>query len=201
MKLFGAAILLWGVLGCAGSSVESSSGAPRHPLAGSFVATSSDARIAGAAISPRERGTTPSVDSDESSSVDLMATLERTQAVQSFTEAVKRTGVDVELEREGPFTVLAPVDFAFQRLPLEYRAALFGPAGDDRLRDLVRRHIVIGEYSAEDMADAGQLTTLAGTKVAVRDLGGLAEPGGAQVLSTSRTRSGVVHTVDRLVVP
>jgi uncharacterized surface protein with fasciclin (FAS1) repeats len=131
----------------------------------------------------------------------VMDLLDKSESLGAFTLALKRTGMDAELEKAGPFTVFAPIDFAFEQMSTEYKADLFGPNGDDRLRDLVRRHIVVGQYSEEDLAVVGEVTSLAGTKISVHDIGGVPEPGGAQVLASRTTKSGTIHQIDRLIEP
>ncbi len=132
---------------------------------------------------------------------NLMDVMDKSESLGAFTMVLKRTGMDKELEQAGPFTVFAPIDFAFEQMSTETKADLFGPNGDDRLRDLVRRHIVVGQYSSEDLAVAGEVTSLAGTKISIHDIGGLPEPGGAQVLASRQTRAGTVHQIDRLIQP
>jgi uncharacterized surface protein with fasciclin (FAS1) repeats len=182
----GAALVLGG---CSGGYVEGLSAPPGSPTPSRQTGWD-ETRAHEATATP-----------DEGYRTNLMELLNESESLGAFTRALERTGIDSELEAKGPFTVFAPVDFAFQRMSTEYKADLFGPNGDDRLRDLVRRHILVGEYSAEDLAVAGEVTSLAGTKIAVRDIGGLPEPGGAQVLTSRRTRSGTVHQIDRLLQP
>ncbi len=137
----------------------------------------------------------------DSRDADTMNVLESSPALEAFTGALKRTGMDKELEEQGELTILAPNDFAFEQISTEAQVALFGPNGREHLKDLVRRHIVLGEYDSHELSEAGEVTTLAGTKVAVEDTAGLPRPGGAQVLSSTETRGGVVHQIDRVLSP
>lgn len=138
---------------------------------------------------------------NDSRRADTMNVLETSPVLEAFTVALERTGMDKELEKPGELTVLAPNDFAFQQMSTAARVGLFGPNGNEQLKDLVRRHIVLGKYNSQELAEAGEVTTLAGTKVDVRNMAGLPQPGGAQVLSSTETRSGVVHQIDRVLSP
>jgi uncharacterized surface protein with fasciclin (FAS1) repeats len=137
----------------------------------------------------------------DSRGVETMNVLESSPALEAFTGALKRTGVDKELEEQRELTILAPNDFAFEQMSTEAHADLFGPNGREQLRDLVRRHIVPGKYDSQELSEAGEVTTLAGTKVAIESTAGLPQPGGAQVLSSTGTRGGVVHQIDRVLSP
>jgi uncharacterized surface protein with fasciclin (FAS1) repeats len=138
---------------------------------------------------------------NDSQGLDTMAVLDESPSLSTFEGALKRTGMDRELDKLQKFTVFAPTDFAFKQMTVEMQADLFGPEGNDRLKDLVRRHVVVGSYNSQDLTNAGQLVTLAGTRIDVVNMAGLPQPGGAQVLSSSETRSGFVHQIDRVLQP
>jgi len=109
-----------------------------------------------------------------------------------------------ELEKElagDPYTIFVPNDRAFQLLSLENRLELFEIGDPDLMADVVRRHVVRGLYSAEDVAKAGELTTLAGTRLRIEAIGGLPVVDGAQLLGSRDTDEGMMHEIDRVLLP
>lgn len=119
---------------------------------------------------------------------------------RSFAAMLLVTELEEELAGE-PYTVFVPNDSAFQLLSLERRLELFEIGDLDLMADVVRRHVVRGSFSATDVAKAGQLTTLAGTRIRVDDIGGLPMVDGAQLLGSRETDSGMMHEIDRVLLP
>lgn len=128
----------------------------------------------------------------------LECLLERS-SFRTFVALLVVTNLDAELTRQ-PYTVLVPNDRAFQRLPLQRRIELFEIGDPDLLGDALRRHVIRGVYSADDLAKAGQLTTLAGTRIHVEPVGGQPVLDDAQLLSSRRLRSGMMHEIDRVLL-
>lgn len=188
---------LLSVLGCASQRVQET------PSPGWGYRGGMDAKRGshGAAWSERREQDAAFQRGHDSEGLDVMPGIEDSSALRAFAGALERTGMGEELEEVEEFTVLAPTDFAFQQMSTEKRADLFGPEGNDQLRDLVRRHIVVGKYDSADLVNAGELTTMAGTRVDVRNVAGLPLPGGAQVLSSTETKNGFVHQIDRVLSP
>jgi uncharacterized surface protein with fasciclin (FAS1) repeats len=155
------------------------------------VATGSTAAVEGAVAAVQGRAPVPPQEL-------LVALLDRGN-FRSFAALFLVTELGEELTTE-PHTVLVPNDRAFQLMPLERRLELFELGDTDLMADLVRRHVVRGSFSSTDIAHAGELTTLAGTRIHVDDLGGLPVVEGAQVLSSQPTTSGVLHEIDRVLL-
>lgn len=130
---------------------------------------------------------------------DLLECLLDRGKFRSFAAMLLVTELREELGDE-PHTVLVPNDLAFQMLPLERRLEIFELGDTEVMADLLRRHVVRGTFSEEDLAKAGELTTLAGTRIRVEALGGLPVVEGAQVLSSSPTAQGVMHEIDRVLL-
>lgn len=155
------------------------------------VATGSTAAVEGAVAAVQGRAPAPPQEL-------LVALLERGN-FRSFAALLLVTELGEELASE-PHTVLVPNDRAFQLMPLERRLQLFELGDTDLMADLLRRHIVRGSFSSTDIAHAGELTTLAGTRIQIEELGGLPVVSGAQVLSSQPTTLGVLHEIDRVLL-
>lgn len=119
---------------------------------------------------------------------------------RSFAAMLLVTELEKELGGE-PYTIFVPNDRAFQLLSLERRLELFEIGDPDLMVDVVRRHVVRGLFSAEDVAKAGELTTLAGTRIRIDEIGGVPVVDGAQLLGSRDTDEGMMHEIDRVLLP
>lgn len=128
--------------------------------------------------------------------VDLAVGAEGTSTLVA---AVKAAGLLEVLSGEGPFTVLAPTDKAFAKLP---EGALDGLLADpEALAGVLKAHVVAGKAKAATVVTLDQVETLNGTyPVAVAD--GVVSIGGATVIATDlMAGNGVVHLIDTVILP
>lgn len=116
--------------------------------------------------------------------------------------ALRRTGLDSVLHGAGPFTLFAPTDAAFARMPSDQREALLAADGSDRLRAVLMHHVVPGTATAADLATRRVLTTLAGGTLTVSMSRSGIAVGGADVVTTDLDASnGLIHVIDRVLLP
>lgn len=131
-----------------------------------------------------------------------------------FFAAAKAAGLEKTLAGPGPYTVLVPADQAFGALPGDRLQALMQPGGRNALTDLLTYHILPGTILAEDIGRAidnsdgrAILATMGGeTLVATRDGDRLliedSQGNKANIVAADQRRSnGVVHGVDRVLMP
>jgi uncharacterized surface protein with fasciclin (FAS1) repeats len=128
--------------------------------------------------------------------------------------AVKAAGLVDTLASGGPFTVFAPTDAAFARLPAGTVDTLLQPANRDQLRAVLTYHVVPGKVTSKDLVEAirenggratlttvqgGTITaTMAGSSVAIIDAAG----GSAMVTMADLVQSnGVIHVTDAVSLP
>jgi uncharacterized surface protein with fasciclin (FAS1) repeats len=119
----------------------------------------------------------------------------------TLTKALVASGLVATLSGEGPFTVFAPTDEAFAKLPREQLDAILG----DRtaLVALLQGHVVAGRVTAADVAKLTEAKTVAGTPLMVSAEGGSVMLGGtAKVVQPDIAASnGVIHAIDTVLVP
>lgn len=128
--------------------------------------------------------------------------------------AVTEAGLVDTLSGAGPFTVFAPTDEAFSRLPAGTVSTLMEPANRDQLTKILTAHVVPGKLSAGRLlgqaeANGGryEMTTVSGdTLTAVPEGRGVAiidENGGKAVITTADVNqsNGVIHVVNRVLLP
>ncbi len=130
----------------------------------------------------------------------MMDEIADAEDLTSFEEALRLTGMDEELDTKGPYTVFAPIDFAFDELSYELKSDLYGAEGREQLRDLIKRHIVAGEYYGRDFNAETELTSLAGTPIPLKNWLGSKVTGEALVLEGTSTRNGVLFHVDSVLI-
>ena len=113
---------------------------------------------------------------------------------------LESAGLAETLAGEGPFTVFAPTDEAFEAVPQETLDAL---AEDrDMLRAVLLYHVVEGEARASDVASMRSAETLNGDSVRLRASGDTVRVDAARVVKADVTASnGVIHVIDEVLIP
>jgi uncharacterized surface protein with fasciclin (FAS1) repeats len=105
------------------------------------------------------------------------------------------------LSNAGPFTVFAPTNAAFDKLPAGVLADLLKPENKAKLRDVLEYHVAIGTFRPEMLRDGMTLNMAnsADTKITVTD-GKITLNGSAHVVATIPASNGIVHVVDAVVL-
>ncbi|WP_315702135.1 MULTISPECIES: fasciclin domain-containing protein [unclassified Bradyrhizobium] len=121
--------------------------------------------------------------------------------------AVKAAGLVHTLEGKGPFTVFAPTDAAFGKLPAGAVDALAKPENKAALTKILTYHVVAGRYDASDLTDGKMLKTVEGEQLTVKRKDGkiwiIDAKGDASMVSISNVHqsNGVIHVVDTVLMP
>jgi len=117
---------------------------------------------------------------------------------KTLVTAVQAAGLVDVLKSRGPFTVFAPTDEAFAKVPKDVLAALL--ADKAKLTAVLTYHVVPGTVMAKDVA-AGKVKTVQGSELTVSTAGGV-KVDGANVIKTAIVASnGVIHVIDSVVLP
>ncbi|MBX3374461.1 MAG: fasciclin domain-containing protein [Phycisphaeraceae bacterium] len=117
--------------------------------------------------------------------------------------AATAAGLAEALTGPGPLTVLAPSDDAFAKLPAGTVESLLKPENREKLAGILRMHVMPGRVYCDEAVSAGRATTLLGgnpLRVSVRD-GRVVVNGANIVRSDIDARNGVVHVIDRVLLP
>jgi uncharacterized surface protein with fasciclin (FAS1) repeats len=113
--------------------------------------------------------------------------------------AIERADLDIDLEGAGPFTVFAPTDEAFERLPRQELDSLM--RDKVKLRQLLEYHVTAGRLTYADVK-SGNLPTIQGRSLAVSKEDGEILVDEAKVREADIVASnGVIHAIDRVVMP
>ena len=121
--------------------------------------------------------------------------------------AVKAAGLVETLEGKGPFTVFAPTNAAFGKLPAGTVDTLVKPENKATLTKILTYHVVAGKYDASDLTDGKKLTTVEGEVLTVKKADGktwiIDAKGDQSMVSISNVHqsNGVIHVVDTVLMP
>ena len=117
--------------------------------------------------------------------------------------AVKAAGLVETLSGKGPFTVLAPTDAAFAKLPAGTLEMLLKPENKKQLVDILSYHVVPGVAAYSDaVVKMTEVPTVLGSPVAVKVVGGKVMLNGSTVvIADVEASNGVIHVVDTVILP
>lgn len=116
--------------------------------------------------------------------------------------AVKAGGLVDTLKGEGPFTVFAPTDEAFAKLPDGTVDMLLKPENKDKLVAVLTYHVVAGKVMAADVMKIDKATTIQGQNVMVSVNDGTVMINNAKVIAADvEASNGVIHVIDTVLLP
>ena len=120
---------------------------------------------------------------------------------KTLVAAVKAAGLADTLSGKGPFTVFAPTDDAFAKLPRGTVDSLLKPENKQKLRSILLYHVVAGKVKSFDLKD-GPVKTLEGQDVQISLGGTTPKVSGASVVKADVPASnGVIHVIDTVLLP
>ena len=133
---------------------------------------------------------------------DIVDTAVSAGSFKTLVAAVKAAGLVETLKGKGPFTVFAPTDEAFAKLPEGTVANLLKPENKDQLIAVLTYHVVPGKVMAADVVKLKSAKTVQGQEVTIKVEKGKVMLDGAQVLKTDIACSnGVIHVIDSVILP
>jgi uncharacterized surface protein with fasciclin (FAS1) repeats len=119
---------------------------------------------------------------------------------KTLTTLLKRAGLVRALEGKGPYTVFAPTDAAFAKVPKATLARL--ARNRAKLRSVLLFHVARGRLTAAKVTQRRSVTTLNRRRLAIRVRGGNVFVGGARVVTPDVTASnGVIHVINKVLIP
>jgi len=130
---------------------------------------------------------------------DIVDTAVSSGQFKTLVKAVQEAGLVDTLKGEGPFTVFAPTDAAFAKLPAGTVEALL--ADKDKLTQILTYHVVAGKVMSNQVK-TGAVKTVQGQTLNVRAEDGMVTVNDAQVTAADIVASnGVIHVIDTVVLP
>ena len=133
---------------------------------------------------------------------DIVDTAASVSDFSTLVAAVKAAGLVDTLKGKGPFTVFAPTNAAFAKLPEGTVESLLKPENKDKLIAILTYHVVSGKVMAADVVKLSSAKTVQGTTVDIKvtDAGVMVD--NAKVVKTDiETSNGVIHIIDSVILP
>ncbi|HPF70292.1 MAG TPA: fasciclin domain-containing protein [Candidatus Krumholzibacteria bacterium] len=132
---------------------------------------------------------------------NLLAAAKKAGNLNTFVSAVNAAGLADKLGGEGPFTVFAPTDEAFAKLPKGMLEDLMKPANRAQLAGLLGDHVLPGKLMSADMITM-KATNVSGTDLGIAVVGDVFMVDDAHVVQRDiAADNGVIHAIDKVLVP
>jgi uncharacterized surface protein with fasciclin (FAS1) repeats len=139
-------------------------------------------------------------DTPRASDKNIVETAVAAGKFETLTSLVKRAGLAKTLQGKGPYTVFAPTDAAFAKVPDATLARL--ARNRAKLRSVLLLHVAEGRLTAAKVTKRRSVKTLNGQRLAIRVRGGKVFVGGARVVTADVTASnGVIHAINKVLLP
>ncbi|MBD8526673.1 fasciclin domain-containing protein [Pseudomarimonas arenosa] len=133
---------------------------------------------------------------------NLLETASSHGELNTFAKAVELAGLGDILRGPGPFTVFAPTDAAFDKLPDGGLDRLLKPENKTELASILNYHVVKGRRTAADMGKSTSAATVQGESAPVKSVGASFSIDGANVTSIDIASSnGLIHKIDKVNMP
>jgi uncharacterized surface protein with fasciclin (FAS1) repeats len=133
---------------------------------------------------------------------DIVDTAVSAGSFKTLTTALAAAGLVETLKGKGPFTVFAPTDEAFAKLPAGTVESLLKPANKQKLTAILTYHVVAGNVKAADVVKLSSAKTLNGQSVTIKTVGGKVLINGATVVKADiAATNGTIHVIDTVLMP
>ena len=133
---------------------------------------------------------------------NIVQTAIQAGSFKTLVKAVEAAGLVETLSSPGPFTVFAPTDGAFAKLPAGTLEELLKPESKDKLTAILTYHVIPGRQMAAQVTRMPSSETVNGKRLSFETKEGAFRVGGAKVVQADIAASnGVIHVIDSVVVP
>src|SRR5688572_13838176 len=133
---------------------------------------------------------------------DIVDTAVAAGSFKTLAAALQAAGLVETLKGKGPFTVFAPTDEAFAKLPKGTVEELLKPENKAKLTAILTYHVVPGAVTAAQVTKLKDAKTVNGQSVKISATGGAVMIDGARVVKTDiRASNGVIHVIDSVILP
>lgn len=136
---------------------------------------------------------------------DIVDTAVAAGTFKTLAAAAGAAGLVETLKSPGPFTVFAPTDEAFKKLPAGTVENLLKPENKEKLKEILLLHVVPGTVMAADVVKLKEAKTAGGKTLSIGTEGGVTvgtASGKAKVVKTDiKAKNGVIHVIDSVILP
>lgn len=133
--------------------------------------------------------------------LDIVDTALAAGNFSTLATALGAAGLIETLKKEGPFTVFAPTDAAFAKIPPQTLSELLQPENREKLTAILTYHVVAGRVSAHDVANLNSATTLQGQTVKISKQDGVKINDAKVIAPDVEATNGMIHVIDAVLMP
>ena len=139
---------------------------------------------------------------DDVSNPNIIQLAAKNPDLSTLVTAVKAANLTTSLSNAGPFTVFAPLNSAFEKLPAGTVEGLLKPEQADALSDVLGYHTYVGVIKEENMTDGQSLGMVNGKNITITIVDGKPVINGkAKIVATVPASNGVVYAIDEVLLP
>jgi len=138
---------------------------------------------------------------DESSTPNILQIAIQSPNHTTLVAAVQAAGLENALVNAGPLMVFAPTNAAFDALPAGTVENLLKPENKETLAAILKHHVTAGNYDKEFLKNFKKLGQADDTNTTVEVKGDDVYVGGAKILASVKAGNGIVHVVDKVILP
>lgn len=138
---------------------------------------------------------------DETSVPDIVQTAVGSKDHTTLVAAVKAAGLVTSLSNAGPFTVFAPTNAAFDKLPAGTVDGLLKPEKKSDLENILGYHTYVGTLKIEYMNDGQEFDMVYGGKVKITKKNDKTYVNGSEIVATIETGNGIIHVIGDVLLP
>lgn len=168
------------------------------PAGSAAAAGSAAVEPAGSAV-PAATGSSAEATPAAAGAKSIVGTAKAAGTFTTFLEAIDAAGLTERLNGPGPFTVFAPTDEAFAKIPAKDVDALL--ADKPKLEALLQHHIIAGTVASKDLASQKAIKSVQGDELAIDSASGITVAGASVVTPDIVASNGVIHSIDKVLVP
>jgi uncharacterized surface protein with fasciclin (FAS1) repeats len=137
-----------------------------------------------------------------SATKDIVDTAVAAGSFHTLATALQAAGLVETLKGKGPYTVFAPTDEAFAKLPAGTVETLLKPENKEKLKSILLYHVVSGDVTAKQVMSLSSAKTVEGQNVSIRSASGTVMVNDAKVIKADVMASnGVIHVIDTVLLP
>jgi len=126
----------------------------------------------------------------------------QTEFLSTLVQAIQAGEMAATLQGDGPYTVFAPTNEAFNKLPAGTLEELMQPANRGKLQEILNNHVVQGKIMSKDLSDGQNAKSVGNRDLNVKKAGNQIKINGATVTTPDvEASNGVIHVVDTLILP
>ncbi len=137
--------------------------------------------------------------SESKPKLDIVDTAVSAGNFNTLVEAVKAADLVNTLKGEGPFTVFAPTDEAFAKIPEDQLNSLI--ADKEKLAEILTYHVVAGKVMAKDVSNLSSAKSVQGQKITIDTSDGVMVDNARVIATDIETSNGVIHVIDTVIIP